>query len=144
MIYTNSDGGARGNPGPGAIGIIIRDNEEILTKYSQFIGRRVTNNIAEYEALIKALEIASKFTKDEVTCILDSELIVNQLLGKYKVRNPQMLELFLIVQKLQENFKKIKYDHVSRLNKFQKMADEMVNSELEKEGFRKKRYYADG
>lgn len=141
MIYTNSDGGARGNPGPGAIGIVIRNNNEILTKYSQFIGRNVTNNIAEYEALIKALEIASKFTKEEVTCILDSELIVNQLLGKYKVRNPKLLELFLKVQKLQENFKKIKYSHVSRMDKYQQIADEILNEELDKEvGIRKKFY----
>lgn len=139
MIYTNSDGGARGNPGPGAIGIVIRNNNEILTKYSQFIGRNATNNIAEYEALIKALEIASKFTKEEVTCILDSELIVNQLLGKYKVRNTKLLELFLKVQKLQENFKKIKYQHVSRMDKYQQIADEILNEELDKEvGIRKR------
>ena len=55
MIYTNSDGGARGNPGPGAIGVIVRQDGEILTKYSSKIGDNVTNNIAEYEGLIKAL-----------------------------------------------------------------------------------------
>ena len=48
MIFTNSDGGCRGNPGPGAIGVIVRTNKTILTKYSAFIGRQVTNNIAEY------------------------------------------------------------------------------------------------
>ena len=48
MIYTNSDGGARGNPGPGAIAVIVRKDEEILTRYIQFIGRNVTNNISEY------------------------------------------------------------------------------------------------
>ena len=94
MIFTNSDGGARGNPGPGAIGIIVREDDKILIKYSQKIGNYVTNNIAEYEALIKALELASQFTKDEVTCILDSELVVNQLLGKYKVRHQNIISLF--------------------------------------------------
>jgi ribonuclease HI len=141
MIYTNSDGGARGNPGPGAIGIIIRKDNEILTKYSQFIGRNVTNNIAEYEALIKALELASKFTKEEVTCILDSELVVKQLLGKYKVRNTQLLELFLKVQKMQENFKRIKYHYVSRMDKFQQIADEILNDELDKEVGPRKKFY---
>jgi len=68
--------------------------------------KNVTNNIAEYEGLIKALELASEYTKDEITCILDSELIVKQLLGEYKVRHPRLLELFLKVQKLQESFKK--------------------------------------
>ena len=139
MFYTNSDGGSRGNPGPGAIGVIVRKDGEILTKFSSKIGNNVTNNIAEYEALIKALELASKYTKDEITCVLDSELVVKQLLGEYRVRNPQLLELFLKVQKLQENFNKIIYKHVSRWDRFQKIADELLNQELDKAGH--KRYY---
>jgi ribonuclease HI len=132
MIFTNSDGGARGNPGPGAIGVIVREEEKILTKYSSRIGKFVTNNVAEYEALIKALELASKFTKDEITCVLDSELVVKQLLGEYKVKNPDLMRLFLKVQKLQENFCKINYLHVSRENKFQVIADELLNEELDR------------
>ena len=133
MIYTNSDGGARGNPGPGAIGVIVRDNEKILTKYSARIGKFVTNNVAEYESLIKALELASKFTDGEITCVLDSELVVKQLLGEYKVKNPYLMTLFLKVQKLQENFRKIKYVHVSREDKFQVLVDELLNEELDRE-----------
>lgn len=136
MIFTNSDGGARGNPGPGAIGILIREDGKILSKYSSFIGKEVTNNIAEYEALIKALEMASKHTKEEVTCVLDSELVVNQLLGKYRVKHPKMLELFLKVQRLQENFERVKYSHVSREDKFQQIADELVNEELNSKGYK--------
>ena len=135
MLYTNSDGGARGNPGPGAIGVIIREDGKILSKYSQFIGRTVTNNMAEYEALILALRMASKHG-DEVTCMLDSELVVKQLLGEYRVKNPKLLPLFLKVQKMQEKFKKIKYLHVSREDKFQIMADELVNQELDANGFK--------
>jgi len=137
MIYTNSDGGARGNPGPGAIGVIVRKDGEILRRYSGFLGENVTNNIAEYEGLIKALELASEYTKNELTCILDSELIVKQLLGEYKVRHPRLLELFLKVQKLQENFKKIRYLHVGRDNNFQRIADELLNEELDKLGYKK-------
>ncbi len=132
MIFTNSDGGARGNPGPGAIGVIVREDEKILTKYSAKIGKLVTNNIAEYEALIKALELASKYTKDEITCFLDSELIVKQLLGEYRVLNPELLKLFLKVQKAQENFKAIEYKHVSRWDKFQIIVDELLNEELDR------------
>ena len=139
MLYTNSDGGARGNPGPGAIGVLIREEENILTMYSQKIGDYVTNNIAEYEGLIKALELAEKHTKKEVTCILDSELIVKQIRGKYRVKNPRLLELFLKVQKLQEKFEKIRYLHVSRWNNFQRIVDELLNEELDKLGY--KRYY---
>ena len=138
MIYTNSDGGARGNPGPGAIGVIVRDDEKILTKYSAKIGKLVTNNVAEYEALIKALELASKFTDKEITCLLDSELVVKQLLGEYRVRNKRLLLLFLKVQKLQENFEKIKYKHVSRWDKYQRVVDELLNAELDR-GFERKK-----
>ena len=72
------------------------------------IGNYVTNNIAEYEALIKALELASTHTNDEVTCVLDSELVVRQLLVEYRVLNPRLAPLFLKVQELQEKFKKVK------------------------------------
>lgn len=139
MIFTNSDGGARGNPGPGAIAAIVRDEGNILTKYSGFIGERVTNNIAEYEALIKALELASKFTRKEITCVLDSELVVNQLLGKYKVHHPNMLKLFLRVQELQENFEIVKYVHVSREDNFQQIVDELLNEELDNKGYKRYR-----
>ena len=137
MIFTNSDGGARGNPGPGAIGILVREEGEILAKYSQFIGNYVTNNMAEYEALIKVLELASRFTKKQVTCVMDSELVVKQLLGKYRVRDKKLLPLFLKVQKLQEKFEQIKYIHAPREDPFQEIADELVNDELTKRGFPK-------
>ena len=132
MYYTNSDGGSRGNPGPGACGVIIRKNADILIKASKYLGQRVTNNIAEYEGLIFALEKASEI-KDcrEITCILDSELIVKQLLGEYKVKNPYLLKLFLRVQKLQDNFDKIYYKHISRFDKFQQIVDEILNEELD-------------
>ena len=132
MIYTNSDGGARGNPGPGAIGVLVRKDNNILIMYSEKIGDNVTNNIAEYKALIKALELANKYTKDKLICVLDSELVVKQLLGEYRVKNSKLLELFLEVQKLQNNFNKIKYVHVSRWNNFQQIVDNLLKRELYK------------
>jgi len=137
MIYTNSDGGARGNPGPGAIGVIVRREGEILIKHSSFVGENVTNNYAEYFGLIKALELASEITKEEITCILDSELIVKQLLGEYKVKHPKMLDLFLKVQKLQDAFEKVKYFYVPRTNKFQKIVDQLLNDELDNLGYKR-------
>ncbi len=137
MIYTNSDGGARGNPGPGAIGVIVRDEGKILMKYSEFIGKNVPNNIAEYEALIKALELATKYTREEVTCVVDSELVYKQLMGEYKVKHPKMMELFLVVQRMQDKFKKIRYIHVGREDTFQMLADELLNEELESKGYKK-------
>jgi ribonuclease HI len=138
MLLINTDGGARGNPGPGAIGIIFRKESTIVNKYSQFIGNFVTNNIAEYEALVKALEIALTMGEKEITCFLDSELVVKQLLGQYQVKDPKLTPFFIRIQKLQDNFDRIGYAYVSREDKFQIMADELVNLELEKRGYKKK------
>jgi len=132
MIYTNSDGGARGNPGPGAIGVVIRDDDKILEEYGAMLKGTVTNNVAEYMGLIGALKIVTKHTTNEITCILDSELVVKQLLGEYQVKNTVLLKLFLEVQRLQENFKKITYVHRPRTDKYQKMADWLLNQELDK------------
>jgi len=138
MIFTNSDGGARGNPGPGAIGVVIRKNDVILTKYAGMIGKFVTNNIAEYEGLIKALEIALNITTNEITCVLDSELVVKQLLGEYSVKNERLKPLFLKVHKLIDKFEKVSFQHARREDKYQQIADEILNEELEKHGYKKK------
>ena len=130
MIYTNSDGGSRGNPGPAAIGALVRNNDSILEICGEKIGK-ATNNVAEYKALIKAMELAKKYTDDEITCVLDSQLIVKQLLGEYQVKSPELMKLFLEIQKLQENFKKIKYVHVSRWNQFQQIVDNVLNMEMD-------------
>lgn len=130
MIITNSDGGSRGNPGQAAIGIIIRNNEKIIKTYKEKIGR-TTNNVAEYKALIKALQLALKYTKFSITCILDSELVVKQLQGKYSVINPDLKALYLTVKELEKNFSFIKYKHVKREDKFQKLSDKLVNQALD-------------
>jgi ribonuclease HI len=140
MIYTNSDGGARGNPGPGAIGVIVRRDEEVLILHSSMIGQRVTNNEAEYQALIKALELAQKVGDKEVCCFLDSQLVVKQILGEYKVKEPRMMEYFLQVQKLIDWFDKVRFEYVKREDKFQQIADEILNKEFAKHGFFKKVY----
>ena len=88
MIYTNSDGGSRGNPGPSAIGVIIRKDEEIITKYTEKIDD-CTNNVAEYMALIKALGVGIKIIlQKKLRAFLDSELLVRQFLGEYQIKSP--------------------------------------------------------
>jgi len=138
VVQTNSDGGARGNPGPGAIGVIVRREGEILTRYSGMIGSQVTNNLAEYEALIKALELVKDMGEADIECYLDSELVVKQLLGEYRVRDTKLTPLFLKVQKLIDGFDKVIFNHVSREDPFQQLADELLNDELAKHGFKKK------
>jgi ribonuclease HI len=84
LLYT--DGGARGNPGPSAIGVVIYDSgHRELEKYKKYLGT-TTNNQAEYRALIAALELATKLGADNIVCHLDSELVVRQLQGKYKIK----------------------------------------------------------
>ncbi len=138
MIYTNSDGGARGNPGPAAVGLIVRDEDKILEEYSEILKKPSTNNVVEYIALIRALEIASKHTTGEITCVLDSELVVRQLLGEYRVKNPYLMKLFLEVQKAQEKFEKITYKHVKRTDKNQKYVDYLLNKKLDEKFGKKK------
>jgi ribonuclease HI len=107
-------------------------------KFSQKIGNLVTNNICEYEALIKALELVKQVGEKEVTCFVDSELVVKQILGEYKIKDHKLVPLFLKAQKLIDDFDKISFKHSSREDKFQKIADEIVNAELNKHGHYKK------
>lgn len=129
LIYT--DGGARGNPGPGAIGILVFDeNEKLLLEHKEKIGI-TTNNQAEYNALIKAMESARKLKAEEVVCTTDSELMYNQLTGNYKVRDSKLKELFEKAKELEKEFQKISYRHVLRNHPKIQRADELVNEALD-------------
>ncbi len=130
-INVHADGGSRGNPGAAAIGIIIFDeNRNQLESYNECIGN-ATNNVAEYRALLKALQLAAKHTRKEVHIFMDSELIINQMNGIYKIKSAEMLELFQEVKDHERTFTKVVYNYVRRGNKFQMMADKLVNEALE-------------
>jgi ribonuclease HI len=125
IIYT--DGASRGNPGPAGIGIVIcNESRKIVKEYEEFIGT-ATNNIAEYRALIKALELASSFPVSEIDCFSDSELMVKQLNGEYSVKNEKLGELFLQVREKEKRFEKVNYFHVPREEDFIKRADKLAN-----------------
>jgi ribonuclease HI len=130
-IYVYTDGGCRGNPGPSAIGIVICDeNKKIIQKHKDRIGNG-TNNIAEYKALIKALEIAVSHCRKNIFCFLDSELVVRQLNGIYRVKKDHLLKLFNIVKDRERAFESVIYNHVKRENEFIQKADELVNEALD-------------
>lgn len=130
-LIINTDGGSRGNPGPAGIGAVFADESgEVIAKYKEYIGE-ATNNIAEYKALILALEKSKDFEVDEIECRLDSELVVKQLNGEYKVKDEKMKKLFTRVQKL-IFFKPVKFVHVRREKN--KLADALVNEALDKAG----------
>ena len=130
-INIHADGGSRGNPGAAAIGIVILDeNKNKLEIYKECIGN-ATNNVAEYKSLVKALQLAAKYTRKEVHIFMDSELIVNQMNGVYKIKSAEMLELFHDVKNHERAFTKVVYNHVRRETKFQMIADRLVNEALE-------------
>lgn len=125
MYKLFTDGGARGNPGPSAIGAYIFDkNDKLITFDGKFLGK-ATNNEAEYKALILGLETANKEGIKEIDCYLDSELVVKQLNGQYKVKQEHLAKLKEQVQDLVFLFEKIAIHHVPREEN--KHADRMVN-----------------
>ena len=131
MVF--SDGGARGNPGKAAIAcLILTENGQVLQAKSRYIGLR-TNNQAEYEALIMALEAAVVLGAEEVTCHLDSELVTKQLTGEYAVKNIELQKLWGKVYELRKRFKKASFVSVPRSNMHIQNADKLVNETLDKE-----------
>lgn len=134
QIKIFSDGGARGNPGPAAIGVLLCDTEgKKITEYAQVIGE-ATNNVAEYSAIIKGLDLARDLGAHEIDYFLDSELAAKQLSGEYRVKTPHILELFLKVKSLEKDFKKIIYTHVPRTHEKIKYVDKLVNIALNRAG----------
>jgi len=128
-----SDGGARGNPGPSAAAFLIfSESGEAIKAEWRFLGRR-TNNQAEYEAIIAALESAARLGADEVECNLDSELVGKHLTGEYRVKNPGLKTLWNKVQELKRCFKHVTFINVPRTNKFIKEADKLVNECLDQQ-----------
>jgi len=133
-IYT--DGGARGNPGPAGIGAVIIDLDqgkegETLATVSKYIGK-TTNNQAEYQAVISGLKEAADLKAQEVEIVSDSELLVKQCNGEYKVKDSDLAKLFMEVYNLQQNFKKIIFNHTLRTGN--KEADRLVNEAIDKAG----------
>lgn len=134
IIYT--DGGSRGNPGPGAAGVVFcNERGQSFKKYSQYLGDRLTNNEAEYQAVIFAFKkfkqlFGKKIAKvSEIELRSDSELLTKQLNGKYKIVDSKIQALFLVVWNLRLDFKKVKFNLISR-NK-NKEADLLVNEALD-------------
>lgn len=112
-LLINIDGASSGNPGPAGIGVVIRQDGTIIHEISKAIGE-ATNNVAEYTALVYALQEALIRRADMVTVITDSELVHRQVTGEYKVKNANIKPLFEQVQHLLRGFKQVKMKHVLR------------------------------
>src|SRR6476469_4720882 len=129
-ITLEFDGGSRGNPGPAGIGVVLRaqDGTPIVT-LGRFIGR-ATNNVAEYKALITALEEAKKLGAKKIIIRGDSELIIRQMLGQYRVKNPDLRELYDHAQHLYHQFDEAKIEH--NLRHKNELADKLVNLAMDR------------
>ncbi len=125
-----TDGGSRGNPGNAAIGFVVYKNDKEIFTFKKFLGI-CTNNIAEYTALVYALTYLNKQGIKEVTCFLDSELVVKQLNGLYKVKDEKMKMYNERVQLLKKEFTNITFNHV--LREKNKLADKLVNEALDEQ-----------
>jgi ribonuclease HI len=125
----STDGGARGNPGPAAYGYVLEaEDGTVLAAHGETIGT-ATNNVAEYRALVAGLEQALELQIDEVEVVSDSELLVKQMRGEYKVKNPALRELWEEAQSLERLLGKVRYTAVRR--EHNELADRLVNEALD-------------
>ena len=128
-VKLSTDGGARGNPGPAAYGYVLEDEDgTVLAAHGERIGI-ATNNVAEYSALIAGLEKAIELGLDEVEVVSDSELMVKQMRGEYRVKNEALQELWSRAGRLARQVGNVGYTAVRR--EHNKLADKLVNEALD-------------
>ena len=128
-LQVHIDGGARGNPGPAAAAVIVRDAADgaVVHQAGLFLGR-TTNNVAEYRALLAGLEFAARLGAAEVQVFSDSELLVRQMNGQYRVRNAGLKPLHERALQMHERFARCSYQHVGRADN--RDADRLVNQAI--------------
>jgi ribonuclease HI len=132
----NIDGGSRGNPGPASYGVLVRNERgEIVAKLKKYIGR-MTNNVAEYYGLIAALDYAQSHRVRALRIESDSELLVRQMRGHYKVKSADLKPLFERAKKMSLTFESFRIDHVYRAQNFE--ADALANEALDETAGRSK------
>jgi ribonuclease HI len=130
-VTVNVDGGARGNPGPAAIGVVLRNGDgSVLEEVGETIGE-ATNNVAEYKALLRGIELAAARGAAELELVGDSELVVRQVEGRYKVKHAGMKKLHEEVKQALQGFDSWSIRHVRRAENAE--ADRLVNEALDGE-----------
>ncbi len=123
-----TDGGARGNPGPAGIGFVLTGIGSAPILYKEYIGKG-TNNQAEYKALLSGITRAKKEGVEDLMCYLDSELVVKQVRGEYRVKNEELKVILGEIKELLPAFKSITFQHVPRSKNA--IADKLVNEALD-------------
>jgi len=129
-VTVHVDGGARGNPGPAGAGVVISDAADggILYEAGLFLGH-ATNNVAEYKGMLHGLEMARMLKAREVEVVSDSELLVRQMIGQYKVKNAGLQPLYQRGKVLAAGFQKCRFRHVRREQNV--LADALVNRAID-------------
>jgi ribonuclease HI len=128
----STDGGARGNPGPAAYAYVLEaEDGTVLAAHGEAIGR-ATNNVAEYRALVEGLRKALELAVDEVDVVSDSELVVKQMRGEYRVKNEALQQLSIEAGRLARRLRKVTYTAVRR--EHNELADRLVNEALDSLG----------
>jgi ribonuclease HI len=128
----STDGGARGNPGPAAYGYVLEtDDGHVLAAHGEAIGR-ATNNVAEYSGLVAGMTKAAELGVDELEVVSDSELLVKQMRGEYRVKNEALRVLWEEASDLERRFSLVRYTAVRRAHN--ELADRLVNEALDAEG----------
>jgi len=126
-IFVYVDGAAQKNPGPAGIGIIICDEDRNeLGRHKEFLaGGNKTNNEAEYQALIKGLELAPNYCVRHAVCFSDSQLVIKQMNREFRIHKPRLRELHQRVRSLESTFEKVEYIHCPQGNSRIRIADRL-------------------
>jgi ribonuclease HI len=128
-VTIHIDGGSRGNPGPAGAGVVLRDGQgAILYQAGLYLGR-ATNNVAEYRGLLAGLKAAADLKASQVRVVSDSELLVRQMNGQYRVKNEGLKPLYEQAKQLAGGFSRCAFQHVRR--ELNKEADHLVNQAID-------------
>ena len=126
-VHLYTDGACRRNPGPGAIGVVVFDQSgNLLLEHSETIGE-TTNNRAEYRALIAGLDRCAKLTRGKVVCHSDSEIVIKQMTGGYRLKDDELRKLFHDVRTRMQVFREVVFQHVPRTHQRLQKADRLAN-----------------
>lgn len=130
-VTVYSDGGSRGNPGKSAYAIVVVSNGRVVHEHAEFLGVH-TNNYAEYRGLIAAINKAIEFGADEAEFVMDSQLVIRQMTGEYRVKNPDMAVLHADAEALAALIPKVSYRNVRRSEEHIPRADALLNAEMDR------------
>lgn len=131
MYCVYSDGGSRGNPGPSAYAIVVTKDGKTVHEHAEFLGVH-TNNYAEYRGLIAGISKALELGADEVEFVMDSQLVIRQMTGQYRVKSPDMLALHEDAKNLASMIPKVMFTNVRRSERLIPRADALLNAEMDR------------